>query len=422
MKILQVNKYYYLKGGAESVYFNDASLLRQHGHQIIPFSMQSEKNFDSQYADYFIENWDFYGGGFNIWKKLKAAGHIIYSFETKKKARRLIAETKPEIVHLHNIYHQLSPSFLPLLKKEFHLPVVMTAHDYKLVCPNYSCLSNGKVCTKCFKGDYSQIIENRCHKGSWWSSALLAVEMTLHKKWQIYENNIDVIIAPSKFMKKTLRKGGIKNEIKVLPNFVNMEQFVWDGQPRLGEGLLYVGRLSEEKGLLTLLDALRKLPEKIPLKIVGTGEFRENLLQYISQNGLQKQVSLLGYKQGEELRELIRNCRLLVVPSISYENCPLSLLEAMALAKPVLASRIGGIPELLENDSNLVRGALFEAGDAVDLAKKIALYYGDEPLMVDWGRNARTYVEIYHSPVRYYQGLMKIYGLAREMVKEKGKD
>jgi len=417
MKILHINKYYYLKGGAESVYFNEARLLREHDQQVIPFSMQSPKNLESPYQEYFIENSDFYGAGFNPWKKLKAAGHIIYSFETKKKARELIAKSKPEIVHLHNIYHQMSPSFLPLLKKDFNLPVVMTAHDYKLVCPNYSCLSHGQVCTKCFKGDYSQIIKNRCHKGSLWSSALLAAEMTFHKKWQIYENNIDVIIAPSKFMKKTLRKGGIKNEIKVLPNFVDLEQFAWDARPRLGEGLLYVGRLSEEKGLFTLLEALKKLPEKIPLKIVGTGELLENLLQYINQNGLQKQVSLLGFKQGEELRNLIRDCRLLVVPSISYENCPLSLLEAMALGKPVLASRIGGIPELIETDSNLQRGALFEAGDALDLAQKIALYYGDEPLMVEWGQKARAYVEIYHSPVKYYQGLMKIYGLAREIGK-----
>lgn len=417
MKIFHVNKYYYLKGGAESVYFNDAALLREHGHQIIPFSMQSDKNFTSPYQEYFIKNSDFYGKSLNPFKKIKAAFHLLYSSEAKKKARDLILKTKPDLVHFHNIYHQMSPSFLPILKKEFNLPVVMTAHDYKLVCPNYSCLSQGQICKKCFKGDYTQIIKNRCHKGSLLSSTLLAAEMTLHKKWQIYENNIDVIIAPSRFMKKTLRQGGIKNEIKVLPNFIDLEQFSWDGRPRLGDGLLYVGRLSEEKGLFTLLEALKKLPEKIPLKIVGTGELLENLLQYISKNGLQKQVSLLGYKQGEELRDLIRNSRLVVVPSISYENCPLSLLEAMALGKPVLASRIGGIPELIENDSNLQRGALFEPGDALDLAQKIALYYGDEPLLVEWGQKARAYVEIYHSPVRYYQGLMKIYASAKEIVK-----
>lgn len=407
MKILHVNKYFYRKGGAEIVFFNMNKLMESRGHEMIPFSMHDDKNEFSDYSKYFISNVEWYGKNISKWQKVKNLGRLFHSFQAKKNLKSLLSKTKPELVHLHNIYHQMSPSFLPLLKKKYNLPIVMTVHDYKLICPNYSMLSNGKVCEACMKNKYYKAIGQACHKASRLTSGILAVEMTYHKLRGNY-NNIDALLCPSQFMMDKLSEWGIKTDKYLLPNFIDLDEF--QSTEKLGDYLLYFGRLSEEKGIQVLLEALEELPESIKLKIVGAGNYKENLLQLIRQKQLDGRVEFLGFRKGQGLHDLIRNARLLILPSISYENCPLGLLEAFALGKPVLASDIGGIPELIKKEKEkYYRGELFQAGQSKDLAEKIIELWDKEDQLLLMGKNARNYVEQYHSADYYYEKLMEIY-------------
>jgi len=407
MKILHVNKYYYLKGGAEKVYFDTTKLLEAHGHEVIPFSMKDKKNFKTSYENYFIENVDFFNKKNNLLDKIKNIGHLFYSRETKYLADKIVKVTKPDIVHLHNIYHQMSPSFLSMLKEKYKLAIVMTAHDYKLICPNYSLLAKGKICEKCKKHKYYQACLTSCHKGSFLSSSILALEQSFHKIFKFYEKNIDLLICPSEFIKNKFQEWGLKMKMTVLPNFVDLKRF----QPSDNRGnyLLYYGRLSEEKGIRILLEAMKKVDKKIKLKILGTGNLGENLLQWTRQNQLENQVEFLGFKEKQELIDFIQAARIVILPSISYENCPLTILEAFASSKPVIASNIGGMVELLEKNKKKERGLLFQLGDVNDLAEKISEIYFDEERLWEMGKAGRAYVEKYHSAEYYYQQLIEIY-------------
>ncbi|MFC1703143.1 glycosyltransferase [Patescibacteria group bacterium] len=196
MRIIFGNKYYYLKGGAERHLFDLQHILEENGHAVIPFAMADERNRKTDWNKYFVspvqtEKVRFSLGG------LKTAGRMIYSCEAKRKFRKLIKKAKPDLVHIHNIYHQLSPSFLPVAKKH-GVPVVMTAHDYKLVSPNYSMYHDGEICEHA-KGDVWKAYTHRCVKGSAMASWLVALEMSLHKRWGLYEKNIDRILLSAEF-------------------------------------------------------------------------------------------------------------------------------------------------------------------------------------------------------------------------------
>lgn len=411
MKILHINKYFYRKGGAETVFFDTGDLLVARGHEIIPFSMQHEKNEESPYAKYFISKVEWYGENISAWQKFKNLGRLFHSFEAKTNLKKLLAEKPVDLVHLHNVYHQMSPSFLKFLKKEYDLPLLMTVHDYKLICPNYSMLAAGESCEACFQNKYYKAIGRACHKGSRVTSGLLACEMTYHKLRGSYEH-LDALICPSEFMMKKLEQWGVKTPKYLLPNFIDLAKF----QPaeKLGDYLLYFGRLSEEKGVDVLLAAMENLPGKISLKIVGAGNLQENLLQLMRQKKLEDRVQFLGFQEGAALHDLIRQARLVLLPSISYENCPLSILEAFALGKPVVASAIGGIPELLQREEEkYYRGELFPVKQVDILVEKIQLLWEDEGKLLKMGENARAYVEKYHSADYYYQKLMEIYNKSK---------
>jgi glycosyltransferase involved in cell wall biosynthesis len=407
MKILNVNKYYYLKGGAEKVYFDTAKLLEEHGHEVIPFSMKDKKNVHSIYEDYFIENVDFFNDKNKVVDKIRNIGHLFYSTDAKNMADKIVKATSPDLVHLHNIYHQMSPSFLSILKKKYKLPIVMTAHDYKLICPNYSLLSHGKICEKCFKHKYYNASLSFCHKGSFLSSSILALEQSFHKVFKFYERNIDLLICPSDFIKNKFQDWGLKIKMEVIPNFVDLERFKYSDDD--GDYLLYYGRLSEEKGIKVLLEAMKNLDKNIKLKILGTGHLSENLLQWTRQNQLENQVEFLGFKENQELLDLIQGARIVILPSVGYENCPLTILEAFASGRAVIASNIGGMVELLEKNKNTERGLLFQVGNAKDLATKISEIYFDKNRLRKMGESGRKYVEKYHSADYYYEQIMGIY-------------
>lgn len=401
MKILLVNKYFYLKGGPERHIFQIRKILEAKGHQAIPFSMEDERNKPTPYAKYFVSKVDF-NSPVSLGDKLRMIPRVIYFLEAREKIEVLIKKANPDIAHLHNIAHQISPSVLHSLKK-FDLPVVQTLHDYKLICPTYDMMAGARICEKCRGHRYYQAILQRCNKGSFSFSLLNCVEMYVHKFWQIYEKNVDLFIAPSSFLRNKVIEFGINGKKVVhIPNFIDAERY----SPKFnGENyLVYFGRVSREKGLFTLVQAMRDIKTS-KLLIIGEGELKKDLEKYILQKNIAS-IKFLGHIKGERLKTTIRNSLFTILPSEWYENCPYSVLEAFALGKPVIGSNIGGIPELIEDG---VDGLLFEPGNAEDLSAKISYLLNRTYLVQQMGGNARKKVKEEYNPELYYGRLMEIY-------------
>lgn len=403
MKILQINKFYFEQGGAEHYMFSVSRLLEQYGHKVIPFAMDHERNVATEWSGYFPSKVETMDPSFS-WSKLKIAGRMFYSFQAKNKIAKLIKETKPDIAHIHNIYHQISPSILSTLKKN-KIPVVMTVHDYKLVCPNYILYTNGSPCQRCLGHKYYRAVSNRCLKNSYPASCLVAAEMYFHKIVKIYEKNIDLFIAPSQFVHDKLVEFGLDSKkISVLPHFVETKHV----KPEYGSGdgyFLYVGRLKEEKGVDVLIKAMAKLDNDVQLKIVGTGPDREKLQELARDLNLGN-VSFLGQQAGEEIAELFKNARAVVVPSRVWETFGLAAAETMAFGKPVIASNVGSLPELVADGAS---GLLFKSEKVADLARKMEHLIKNPGLAERMGRHGRERIIKLTSTRKHYQDLLKIY-------------
>lgn len=399
MNVLLVNKFFWPKGGSEAAYFGLMELLQQHSHQVIPFSMKDERNISSEFSRFFIENVDYEKGG--IFKKIAVAGKIIYSFDARNKMRALLKEVKPNIAHFHIFQHQISPSvFGPL--RERKIPLVLTLHDLKPVCPNYKMLTHDGICERCKGRKFCNCFLNRCSQGSALKSLINTVEMYFHYIMGYYQG-VNKYITPSRFYRdKMVEFGFAPQQVVHIRNFVDVSRFSLAEDDK-GYGL-YFGRLSEEKGVLTLLRALSMSPD-IPFCIVGSGPLEQMVQQLVIEYEL-KNVKLAGFKSGVELRELIAGASFTVIPSEWYENCPMSVLESFAMGKPVIGARIGGIPELIEEG---VDGLTFESGDADDLAGKLRVLLNDPVKRKRMGKNGRGKVEREYYPEKHYEEVMEVY-------------
>lgn len=400
MKILLANKFHYLKGGAERHYFDLGELLEKRGHEVIPFAMADKRNRESRYSQYFVSQVDL-SDPKSASSMLKTAGRIIYSLEAKKKIIALVEKTQPDIVHLHNIYHQISPSILPVLRKR-GIPTVMTTHDFKLMCPVYSFYSQGEVCERCRKHKYYNCVRRRCAKGSISASTVNMVEMYIHWLLRIYKNNIGRFICPSRFIyDKLIEYGYPAEKLVVLPHFIDCKAV----EPVVGgDYILYLGRLSESKGVATLLRAMSQA-KKVDLKIAGNGPSEDNLRKLAAEKKMDN-VEFLGFLTGGDLQRAIAGASLIVVPSESYETFGLSALEAFAVGKPVIASRLGALPEIVREGEN---GYLFKAGNVADLAAKIKKATADQAALEQMGEKARRYVAREFTPDKYYSSLLEVY-------------
>ena len=396
MKILQANKFFFSNGGSETVMFQERDFLLANGHEVVDFAMQDTRNFASQYTDYFVENRSYKQAESGKLSKISDAISFVHSSEAVKNISRLIKDTKPDIVHCHNIYHQLKPSIIGAAKK-LGVPVVLTLHDYKPVCPTYNRLQQGKPCSKCLDGDFTQVLRNRCADGSLGKSAVLFAEAFVQKQLGNYEQ-VDAFIAPSQFMQKSIAHRAPTARIKQLTNGIDVKAI---NPSNVDEGYaLYIGRLVPEKGVETLLKAHANSRLNWPLKVAGTGPLLDDLkAQYNSS-------IFTGHLSGDALKTMIAQAALVVVPSEWYENCPMSVLEAMAYGKPVIGSRMGGIPELVDDEST---GLLYTAGDVNALTAVLDRLMTSSTLRQQMGAAGRRRVTQHFSLDKHNAGLIDIY-------------
>ncbi|MFZ5773247.1 MAG: glycosyltransferase family 4 protein [Thermodesulfobacteriota bacterium] len=394
MKILLANKFFYLNGGSERVFFQERDFLIGKGIGVVDFSMEDARNFKSPFSSLFVPKISYHDVS-GVWKKLQQGFSLVHSPIAVKKIKQLVDQEKPEIAHLHNIYHQLTPSIIPVLKKN-GIKVVLTLHDCKLICPSYLALKDTKICIECEGKYFFKPIMTNCQK-SRMQGLLFSLEAYWHK-WRGSYDAVDLFLAPSKFLAEHVAKRIPAEKIVVLRNGIDCEEY----QPNYTDNgyALYFGRLSAEKGIETLLQAHGKMKRDLPLKVVGTGPLDEKL------RTAHPAAEFLGYKSGQELKDIVANAAFVVVPSECYENCSMVVLESMAFGKPVIGSRIGGIPEQIENDKT---GYLFEAGNVEELALKMDILSDDQQLRVVMGQTGRNKLEAEYSLSGHCRQLVSIY-------------
>lgn len=390
-------------GGAERYLFDLSRKLTDSGHTVIHFSTQDRRNFHSPYAKYFAKGTDSSQYQQNtLFSNIFYASRFIYSLEARKKIVRIIDEYKPDVVHLHNIYHHLSSSILQGIGAR-KIPVVMTLHDYKLICPNYSLFTENSLCYRCKSHAYYNAVTHRCVKNSYLASCLACIEMYFSKLLRIYEKGVNLFIAPSQFMKEKMIDFGIAPEkIFYLPYALNLTGFT----PHYKEGkyILYFGRLTAKKGVETLLQSAKKF-RSMPIKIAGAGSERKNLERFVGREKITN-VEFLGYKTKHELVQLIAESLFVVVPSRWHEVMGLTIYEAFASGKCVIASDSGGIPELVEDRVN---GLFFRAGDAQALTEKIQYLLSHPYKRIEWGKNAFKKIQAFNDLEAHSKELLRLY-------------
>ncbi len=373
-------------------------LLEARGHRTAVYASRHPENLPSEYSDYFAEQEDYFDSSF--WHKAKAAFKIVYSLEARKKCGKVMDLFKPDVLHAHNIFGQLSSSVLDAAK-ERNIPVVMTAHDYKLICPSYLMLDHGKICEKCLGHRYYQCFLTKCHKDSRIASAVFTAEAYFNlgfKKFDI----VKTVICPSDFMRKKMldRVPGEKLELIYYP--VDALRISPGGYGQNQGYFLFTGRLSKEKGVGTLIRAFQGL--KKPLIIAGSGPLDSEYRRMAEDS---PHIRFVGHQTGKALEDLYWGAYACVLPSEWYENLSVSGMEALSHGKPVIGSRIGGTPELVEDGVN---GCLFETFNAADLERKVLFLAGLSPSDYEgMCRKAQETALNRFSPEQHYERLMGVY-------------
>jgi len=391
MKIILSNKYYYPRGGDCVHVIALQKLLEEHGHEVAIFTMQHPENLPSNYSRFWPSLLDY--SSRNPGNLKESVLRPLFSKEVRNKWNDLLDKFKPNIVHLHNIHTQLSPIIAEEAWRR-SIPVYWTLHDYKLICPSYSFLRDGKVCEECLK-DKKSVIKHRCIKGSLIGSLIGYLEA---KKWSHakLEKYTISFISPSLFLKDKMEEAGyLAAHITQLYNFASTEKFKAITEKE--DYYVYLGRISQEKGLNTLLEAAIRKPQ-YKLIVIGDGPMRSNLEKKYAAN----HIDFLGFKPWIEIEQLLGKSKFMVISSEWYENNPLSIIESLALGTPVLGAAIGGIPELI----NAENGRLFKAGDIQDLSNQIS----EMMTISDWNyQKISASANIRFSSENYYNELMSLY-------------
>ena len=390
-RILVANKFYYPRGGDCIYTMGLVDLLQSQGHDVAVFAMQHPENYQTEWNAYFPSEIKFsLGLGLG-----KAALRPFGTGEVKRKFNALLDEFHPDIVHLNNIHTQLSPVIAELAHQR-GIKVIWTLHDYKLLCPRYDCLRNGKtVCEDCFV-DKTNVLKNKCMKNSLFASYIAYNEAMCWTRERL-EACTDAFICPSQFMASEMEKGGFdKRKLYTICNFLNVSKCQRESYEK-ENWYCFVGRLSHEKGVKTLIEAANQLPYK--LIVIGDGPLR-NELELLSKSN----IEFVGQKQWDDLKGFVGKARFSVIPSEWNEVFGLVIIESQCLGTPVLGAKIGGIPELIKDKQE---GMLFESGNVDDLKNKIEVMFNQSFDYETLAKRAQTKF----CAGKYYEQLIQIYGL-----------
>lgn len=395
MKLVVAGQNYWIQGGADRVLMDHVSIFSQRGHICAPFVARHANNLPSEWSHFFP-------AGANI-KSPKPidVSRFIYSIASKKAIAKLLDELNPDAVHLHIYYGSLTSSIISEIAKR-NIPLIQTLHEYKIVCPVYTASLHGESCERCSDFKFHRVLTNRCNKNSIARSAVSMIESYV----SLVNGSIkrfDKFVAVSNFLReKTIRMGVPENKIVTIYNPVDAKN-IQVSHANKGY-FLYYGRVEREKGIMVLLEAFQSL-KHLRLRIVGTGAALPEVQKYIKDNDMQH-VTCVGYKSGNALAEEIKDALCTVVPSIWDETFGLTAAESMAYGKPVIASRIGGLPEVVDHQDN---GLLVTPRSADKLREAINFMHANPGAVADMSISARAKVELRFSQDAYYANIMEVY-------------
>jgi glycosyltransferase involved in cell wall biosynthesis len=418
MRILLANYRYFVSGGPERYMFNVADALENHGHEVIPFSIQYKRNQPTPYRHYFVRP---LAGRDEIYfreQKLnpktirRTLMRLFYAQDVEKAVTRLIDDTQPQIAYILHYLRKLSPSLLVGIKKA-GLPIVVRLSDYAMLCPQVHFLRKNTPCELCIGGNLLPSIKYRCVQDSLAASVLNALATQYHKGMR-YFDLVDVFVTTTRFMyQKMIAAGYPEQRLCYIPTFVNSTRFRPSHKGAKEDYIAYAGRLDQIKGVHVLIDALALLRAKCPsinLKVQiagsGDGQYIDLLKQQINRLDCGSSVKFLGELQAEQMVQFLNKAFLSVVPSLWYENLPNTILESYACGTPVLASNLGSLPECVDEGRT---GYLFSPGDANDLAERLAFCHDQPEKMVEMGQNARKVVETTYSKERHLERLETLF-------------
>lgn len=409
MKVLLIQTFHYRRGGDCTYTFALADLLREQGHDVSFFGMHHPENLPCDQDRFFVEHIDFaeLARHQSPWNAVRVLSRSIYSYSARRKLSDLLREIRPDVAHLQNIHSHLTPSILHALR-DAGIPAVWTLHDFKLICPDSHLRSHGRVCEDCKGNRFYSCVLKRCKKGSFAASLVAALEAGVHSLLDL-PSLVGRFISPSEFLRdKFVEFGWPRERLAHVPNFLPRE-LLSDWGVEDGGYALFLGRLEPWKGVHTLLAACARLPD-LRLILAGDGSARSDLEATIARQQLTG-TRLAGHLEGRALRELLARASFVVAPSEGYENCPYSVMEAMAAGKPVLASELGGHPELVTDGET---GLLVEPGDPAMLADALGRLASDAQLRRRLGNNGAMVARRRFSPERHYERLFPLYEHARE--------
>jgi glycosyltransferase involved in cell wall biosynthesis len=408
VEVLLVNKFFRPGAGAETAFFQTRDLLSQHGHDVIDFAMQDPANLPSPYSEHFAPHRSYTADGPPLRRAIDAASSI-YSPAARRALSGLLDRRRPDVAHLHNIYHQLTFSIVDELA-ERRIPIVLTLHDWKIACPSYTLFTEGKPCRRCPSGTVLNAVRHRCVKGSLAASGLAAAEATMVRRRRMYDK-VHRLIAPSRFGVSVARMGGARAErVEFLPNFLSDQELRVEATPAEGPLVVYAGRLEETKGIRVLLEAFGMVREPAALRVAGSGELEAEVRAAAARD---PRIEYLGRLPREEMYRELAHAQLVVLPALYEDNGPLTILEAQARGKPMIVSDRGGLPEFVEHERT---GLVVPAGDARALADAISRVLRDPSQAETWGRQAQEQVRRDHAPAQHYERLLEIYSSAIQEV------
>lgn len=395
MKIIIANYRYYIAGGPEKYMFKFMDSAKARGIEVIPFSVSNPKNEETPYSKYFAKPRSkeimYADTKFSISNMIGTIRATIWNYDAAKRIRKLIRDTKPDVVYvLHEVNH-LSPAIVRAAKKE-GVPVIHRISDFFMFCAKYDFLYKTHICEECLSGKYMSALKKKCVKGSTFGTLLRVMGMYIHKFSGVFDD-VDHYICTCEFSKGKLIQGGIPEEkISFIPTFIEARGI----EPcyEHDKYFLFLGRMAHQKGAIYAIEAMNKMKNTdYKLKITGTisnSDDDQAIWKYVVENNLQDKVEFVGFQRGESLENLIKSATCIVCPAIWYENMPNTVIEAYAYGKPVIASRLGSLAEIVVDNET---GMLFEPKNSDELAEKFMMFVNDNELSGKLGKQARLKCE-----------------------------